>query len=1200
MTTLADCYQLFDRKPASFRIVIGGVDLTEIVSVTYSHGIQKVPTASIRIRGAVPASCVFNAGVEIYLGFWAWQQRVFTGTVLHPDNSDATGTTIECQGMSACLDNPYHKVIVNVDGSRTIPQLIGDILAASGAPDYSVNMPTWTAGAVVPQVLTFQTYGEAITKLAEVNGGRWYETPAGTIKVEPKDPVPGPAAWRNYFSMILTGGVESYPAGITTGRPRLRKCGMVRRAREVKNQVWVRGAVLTQANPDGSQSSVSIEEHAFAPSPWVLNPDGSQAYNDELYSNEIIDTIAIAGAEAGRRVNVKNRLLTQVDVGIDGDPEVQAGVTVDIEDPNYSAVSGRWFVESLTTTLSGGHFETTLTLLGGPKAGGAITVAPFANFIYSLEYEIMGDRPWLIATFDGSLSVDPDGTIASWCWTDNQTPMKATGCAQSWTTRVDPTGIVSPWEVTLTVEDNDGATDDLMLSIPYQSSQPAIQIPALFVAFYTAASASPDGGLTWNDQVIAGKTVISVSARPADGTLTGYAVFGTTDGCLYRTTDFCASAPVLVHAALGSPIAHVQWDYRNYNIVWAVTQNGLLYWSWDNGLSWALYDDLGALFGLAGTIRISGIGVPVAGGVWIFGGTGTGYPLICWDAVVGGHAWTGANLGAVGTSELMTDLDASAYPADLYIARASNRSDALCIILNSATHAPAVYCSASGGLGDGTDWKRALGDAGALAKTRGSWIDLDLTVGHYVLGFEDSVAYTMDVAAGVGTIAAAPAGFGTNCGNFSQSLVYQNVDGAYLLAAESMTGTSAGTIYKTWDRYGHDAQVRPATGFTAAPAGAKAKMLSLGAPVLGTPGRALLAAHLPSGKRFAAYRSGLTPWQKGIFSTELSGAGIGRVRALTPDLWFVLGNSDYCNANNRIVRTKNGSAATPTWASFTTPKSGNDYWIDFAMDAGGRLWGVTTDKVSDAKYIVKIWYSIDQGDNWTLSTTLTGTSALYPLSALTLSCHPNDQNKIALRSLRGSLIFHNGVHIAYTISRGASWNTNNVASLGTAFPAATGLKLCDNDRLIIWDYHSIGDSHIETSDDWGASWANRKTFAHAGTASFTRGAANHHGSKAFAYVLDDISGDKVFWSQDYGTNWLRFDNQPSSITFSGGLAYDDVDDALYCFANDNSTSNVGLVYRMSPVVQAGVWADFSDALVPVGADTKYTCSIADMIAMVPR
>jgi hypothetical protein len=1222
--TIDNLYLNVDYKPASYRIVIGGSELTEFVSVNHTNAIQKVPTASIRIRGAVPPSVVFGARVTIDEGFvGAARQRVFTGTVLHPDNADATGKTIECQGMSAVLDNTYHKVVVTVDGSRTVPELIEDLLAASGAQHYAVNMPDWTAGAVVPQILSFQTYGEAITKLAEVNGGRWYETATGVIKVDPKDPIPGMGAWRTYFSMSLAGVTEGYPADVVSGRPRIRACGQVRKARDVKNQVWVRGAVLTQTNPDGSQSSVTLEERAYAPSPWVLNPDGSQAYNDELYSNEIIDTIAVAGAEAGRRVMVKNRLVTQVDIRIDGDPQVQSGVTVQVEDPSYSAVTGRWFVEAVATTLAAGRFETQLTLLGGPQSGGQIIVAPFANFLYNVEQEIMGDRPWDIVTFDGSPSIDPDGQIVSWTWSDNQTPPLVSGTGQTITVRIDPSVVVPPWEVTLAVVDNDGGTDTLTLTIPYEATAADVWIPSIFTALGTTASATPDGGITWNHQVIAGKTIISTGAKPADGVTFGVGAFGSADGLVYRTTDFCATAPTLVLTTPGGhPIEHIWWDINVVTRVWAITRNGLLYWSQDDGATWAVYDDLAAKFGLV-SIRLARIGTPTAGGVWIFGGTGIGYPLICWDAALN-HSWTGAVIGG----ELAADLAASGYPTDLYVTSAAAHDDGLAIILNSATHTPAIYFSASGALGDGSDWKRAVGDAGALAKTRGKWVELDLTTGHYALGFDDAAIYRMDVAAGVGTISAAPATFGTDRGNYALSLAwYENIDQSYLVATEDIGGAVDGTIYKTWDRFGTVAKVLPATGYSAAPAGARAKMIALGAPGQAAIGR-LAIVHDAGGATtwdISYPDSAFSLWTNVALPATTTHER-PRPICLTKDLWFVedvggFGDPTACSFGNRCNRELARSPdAGVTWAATVVgDETCNSYrgctgdetnhFSRVAMDAGGRVWAARKRGTNTTHPIrVEIWYSDAQGATftWHLAATLTNPGGVrYPLALL---CHPTNQNIIALISHDPYPNTPGDSHVIVymTENRGLSWTErgptvasgDNFAMTGDG--QASRFMMLPNGRIVIANRQNSSDQFtIHASDDKGDSWQLRWTDPNGGDiVLFTQGQWLNNGAHLVGLRVptqNGLAGDMaVMESMTSGNGWtVRTVPNPTGYADNNWDAvYDPIDDVIY--AQDGYFMVTHAVWRLRDATNGGVtWEDIT-------ANLAVPSSHWESIALIPR
>lgn len=1191
--TLATTYLNNDTREETLLVSVGGV-LLEPISASWDFGFQKVPTVAIRVANPAPACAIFEASVIINAGFDGLTQRVFTGTVLNI-NTDETGCTIECQGKSKVLENAFHKIVLTVDGTYTAEELCEQLLDAAGITDYSVNLPHWHPGTQVLStdptkdehpVLEFQTFGEAITKIAEIDGGRWYETPSGTIRVDVMDPIPSLSSWRTYFSMVLTATAESYPVGIVSGRPRLRRISSSQQARDVKNRCYVQGCTYEQTNPDGTISSIEIEGDASAPSPWVREPGGAQAYSDELFSNELIDTPAKAGEVAGRIVTLLNRMLTEVSATIDGDPQVTLGVTVRIEDPNYSQVTGRWFVESYSTSIDSGSFQTSFRLLGGEAAGSSLNISPFALFTYGVEYEVMGDRVWAVVTVDATNSIDPDGTIASYLWSDNQAPPVFTGTGMIFTGAIDPSAYVDPLEITLTVTDDDGATDDITLTVVIDPGDPTVWVPSVSVAFDTYASYSPDGGQTWADQLAAGGD--SVQVTDCDGQNPGYVLYGTYLGAIYRTTDGLATAPTLVMAACGHYFTDILFSLNEPYVAWALTHNGYLYRSTDSGATWSLYESLWEKFGLVNIIcrRIS---TPPFAGIWIYGGTGTGYPLMVADSALN-HNWVGLPING----ELLADLVGAT--SDLYVADVASHGYSHCIILNSSNMTSAVYWIPVSELnGSGTGWKRCLN---LPAKTRGRWMQPDYPPDQYAFGYDDINFYTADVDPVAGTMTAAlavatmDAGDAANHGLWTGGYTGYG-GGCYLVAAE---GVADGTVYKTFDRFATVDKFRPATGFPAAPAGANAKQVRCGpkSAFYSAIGRVLIAGRLsPSGDKFAAWRSGAVDWTTKVFDGGELGTGDAgeRVRALTANLWFIGSFEGYADADDRWVRTKDGGT---TWDSVTNPKSGDDYWIDFAIDAGGRVWGITTDIVTSA-YVVKVWYSDDDGDTWTLSETFTGTGLNY-LSGLTISCHPSNQNIIAIRCMRGTLIFAFQCKILYTLDRGVSWATNYAAGgRGPIFPACTGLKTCDNNRLIIWHYNTSGDCYVSTSDDWGASWTARQMFTAVGPSTRVLGAADLNGQKAFAFTVER----EVWWTQDYGNIWIKFDNQPGGSEESG-LAYDPVDDALYAFTDDNTVSNLLLVQRMMPVAQDGTWVDFSDTLLPIGADTKYYSHWSDAIAVIPR
>lgn len=672
MPTIAELFRTYDNASATVAVNVDGVQLGRVDGVDYSFAIGLVPTATVRIAGDLPAGVLFRSRVTIDEGFNGVTQRRFTGRVYHI-NPDERGYTLECMGQSWVLDVPYHDVVLTID-NVTVSAAVTTLLQSAGAVLYSVDVPARTMGTTVLSsdpdrakvALEFQTYGEAITKIAEPDGSRWMEMPDGAIRVRQADPIPSLTAGLELFAMELGDGyVEAYPSGVTqtlngrATRPRIRTIRAEKQIREVKNRCVVKGATYEQVNADGTVDAIDVEATAQAPSPWIRAEDGTQAYNTELYSNEVLDTAAWAGEVAGRIVGVKNRLNDRLIMTVDGCPLVQLGMTVLVADPQYSGVVGRYFVEEYSTSISageGGDYVTTITCVGGSEAGGTVNVSPFAVFSHTVEREVIGDRVWAVVTLDARQSTDPDGSIASYAWSGD-----VTGTGAILYKRVDPTVVGDSISVTLTVTDDQGATDAITLEVPVNAGTGGAFIPAMFAAGDTHFSASPDGGINWNDQAIGGGgSVISVGARPNDGS-PGIAVYGTQAGALYRTTDFCATALTLVMAAVGSPIVHIGRSYaQDHNVMWALTQDGRLYRSNDSGVTWFLWDDLKIKFSKP-NLRASRIATPAPDGVWVFGGDGEGLPFIAWDPVKS-HAWGGPALGG----ELLQDLGLTGVAATLY------------------------------------------------------------------------------------------------------------------------------------------------------------------------------------------------------------------------------------------------------------------------------------------------------------------------------------------------------------------------------------------------------------------------------------------------------------------------------------------------------------------------------------------------------
>jgi hypothetical protein len=1225
VASIADLYQLVDQADVSVEARINGVLLTQMESCSWSFAIAKVPTATIRLAGAAPGVVAFFADVRIDAGFNGQTTRVFTGKVMHV-NPDELGVSIECQGMAFALDDPYHKVVTTLS-NITAQNAITDLLIAALVPNYVVNMPAWTIGTVVVQTLTFQTYSEAINKISEVDGARWMEFPTGQIRVQPLDPVPSLTAWRKYFSMRLTGTAEAYPTGVTSadGRPRLRRMRGEQQIRDVKNRCFVRGAVVDQTNADGTVSPIDIEGDAQATSPWVLNPDGTQAYNDELFSNELIDQASKAGSVAARIVAVKNRLNTRGTAVIDGDPELALGRTVYIGDPDYTGIEANFFVESYVTAWTQDDFVSTITLIGGENAGGAVNISPFALFTYVAEREVVGNAVKAILTLDGRGSIDPDGSIVSWSWTDNQTPNLVSGSGQVVTVLVDLAALVTPFIVTLTVTDNDGATDSISLTVTLDAGATNVALPAIYVAGDTYFTASPDGGQTWSDQAVpGGESCISVGAKPGDGTTAGVGMYGTSGGKVYRSTDFCATAPTLVLSTVGAIVAFGN-SFWQTGLCWCVTQQGVLYRSDDDGATWAVWNDLRFVFGKP-AFRANQILTPREGGVWVLGGDGEGRPVVAFDPSLT-HAWGQLPLGG----ELLLDLLTNPVATDLYVRQWGIGGDNqnFAILLNSATYPTAVYWS-DDVLGDGSAWKRAVG---LPAKTQGRWMtgDYGATSGQFQFGFNDRTVYLGDITAGVMNITTAAgdldAGDVPNHGIAIGGLL-GGIAGAHIVAAE---GATDGTLYKTWDRFTTDPvqKLRPATGFGVPPAGWNAKMVTLsasGGPSVIEPANVFLAFDAAGGGislRQWRRKQGTNPWEGGDLPAALwatrSGLppGYMKARILKRGLWYVVpftGDTDEGTPDFSGWRSVDEGA---TWAE--DPEL--DAIVDYAKLANGdivKLIKVSFGGASTSDGRVKL--STDDGASFsTLATfdnhTVSGERRFWHR----IAPHPNNQLVFAIgpRDARnGGDAFRWG----YTVNGGGSFTETQV---GTGLVVAHGMPMPEHEFVMLASGRivalvsasgAVADPRIYTSDDGGATWTLRYSDPEAGVPvdELRLNAIAYDGISDLIVLreTDSTTPDSfhLLGSTDQGVTWAQIGpdlpmNGAATPTWEN-IAYDPETDTAYAMSDTCiglAGAETHFVARLTPCLHGtppAAWEDISNGI-KLGIATAFS-SNEGCISVVPR
>lgn len=1189
--TLTQLYEEVDEKRLSYSVRVGGHLVTSdvFVAAEWAFSFGQVPTCSIRIRGATPAWVTFGASVEVDVGYNGLLARVFTGTVETP-SADADGRTIECRGKSRLLEVPYKRLVVTLT-AIVASTAVTNLLAAAGVTDRVVSLPAWTIGTVKAQTLEFQTYGEAVVKIAEVDGSPWYEMPSGQVRVDVRDPLPAPAVFRQYFSGQLSGITYAQPAGVTnaSARPRIVRCSHTTTPREVRNRITVRGAVIDSVESDGTTTSDEIETACDGPSPWV--PVGFQEFS---FSNELIDTPAKAASVCSRYYGLLNRLESRVALAVEGDPELFLGATVEVMDPDYSGVSGKWFAWSYRGSIDSGGFSTDMELRGGgPAAGTTPLMDPFACFHWrnSTQTQPGGDDTpgtggakyqqvvpaapaggqgsgaggpaaggvAVIVTLDGSCSQDPDGSIASYAWSDDA-GHAGTGRVVTWV--YDP-AVVSSADVTLTVTDNDGRTDGVtkQVSVKSDATDPdtgdpigaavddsalgggPIQIPTIFCAAGNNMMASPDGGVTWNDRTTgaAGATgsFISVSTRLAED-YTSVAIFGTTTGELHRTTDYCVTS-TLVYTVPGGPRIEAVWaDVVDGGIWWASTADGRLYRSPDEGVSWSLYHDFGDGFPLYA------IATPGDGSLFVFGGdSGTPESLIRRDASKTG-VWQSMAVGG--------DLQAALLAAGAghnVVAAASRELDDLAVMFDTGLSPRHFYTADV--FGDGSGWTQAIG----LAVANG------VTLAPGYLGAGDLLAViasttTYSASDGINFAAGAnpsPSQINHLFWESGQANVY--------------IGAAVGGIVKTVDHGETWGYIRPLGALTW-PGGAVGYMISFVAAPQQPPDADLYAI-----EQITAAADLYRRLSVGNDWTTKDGAPPEQSENLR-----YFGNGQMIHREPRGVG--NGFQVSAdfgeTWAATAKP-GGSWSPVDANLSPNGRLWLLWVNSAG-APDLMRVYYSDDFGTTITLSIEQSVSQVSATSGGGGVATHPTDSNRIAVSSV-GILTRPN---LLVTMDGGASWTV--VSAGATTYDGLQPRLAWIGARLVLVNDEGVT-MQIAVSDDDGVTWTTTFTKVTAAVSTLRIDLIRAGSTGAlFAFVGEASPTGVLVRSLDHGDSWTEIGAFPAVGTNANAMAYDLLTDSLYLtFENEVVVRKLANASAVDwTTVAAGDWESLPDVDTGVNRD----------------
>lgn len=1087
-------------------------------------------------------------GVTVDVGYNGLTQRLFTGFVQDRGRGIGSGTII-CMGR---LWTAFRTVQIgqrDVDGV-TVSSAIGTILDYVNITDNrSLDIPAFTLGAASSPVLERMPASQMLQMLMDIDGCRIYETGTGQIIIRVVDELPAATSYKTYTST-------------SNANARILEASDREDPEYYRNRVIVTGATVTEGSAPDETSRTITATATNVGSVLVQPPLPSGTFIDAEYNNHLIDTDTKAASVAIRLLTKFARIPRQIVIEITGDPELELGQTLEFIMPELD-LNDRGFISGIEHVIDEHGYITRLTdFRGAGDTGGTLSQNPIAAFTFKSEVEVYGAQTNTVATLDASSSFDPDGTIASYAWSDNQTttPEISTFTTRFPVVRADTSAWTGSWSVTLTVTDNDGLTGSTTITIPYKNTDAEIVIPAVYAAIDNNASASLDGAVTWKD--VSGSTCISVGARPADGVNVGHACFGYSNGVIKRTTDGCATLSAAVYTfPSATAVNDIQWDWRNGNVVYAISENCELAISIDAGVTWGLYGGtaLRTTLGLAGALG-NKIGLPAGGGVYIFGGNGAGTPLIAYDAA-GDNAWV---------QVIMTGDAVSDFPADatMRIVDYTAGFTQECMILSWASGGgasiTAVYTTPTGG-------------APSRAFTRASTTFVGLKSGRYIVSdnvliksnafycaFADrSIWSSTDGVAWTETTNVMPVGVTPwHAIGMTGSDVLTGIVGMFsvfmIAASDGLYKWTVGEATASYMRGDSAAS-------TAWPPSAIGKKLSIGASGATSAGGNITAMTLSAATRTNTKLSAAGSWSALVSAATT--ATKPRIFCLTSTNWFS------CAANGGSpVYTKDAGATWTAIAAFT----GDAHW--FAKDAGGRIWAVTYAAVQ-----TRVYYSDDSGDNWTLNYDTGGNT----FKALFIACHPTDQNKIIICD--GST--NTGTPASrYTLNRGTSWTqqTGGAQLIETQGGIREQFHIQwlgvggANGRIVAAGVYGGAATYyqiVKYSDDMGANW----TTAYTGIGDQWRGLSVSNTGTKLVIWSEMRSGtyvSKPLVSLNSGQTWALVapaqtmqDYTGSTTAISYGMAYDPNNDALYI-----STNQARAVVRLAPVDASGIYSDVTDSI----------------------
>lgn len=422
--------------------------------------------------------------------------------------------------------------------------------------EIQVDSTNFWIGDLNPAKFHMSSVYDAAMQIANLIGWRIYADAAGVARFKRKPRQPGGYTYWRY-----TDKAEPY---------NIHRLAKTSSNIDLRNYVEVRGA-----------SGIRVVKRAS--SPYI----GNTPYRGVLISEELIDTPGIAEFMATRVLNDLNRLKITITMDVDGNPLLTPGSTVDIL---ANTAQGKFLVETYQTNMSAdAGYKGSITgaaYLGDSVMEEDLTADITAAFVPTF-VSILGD-PKYIVEFDAATSYSSQGVITNYYWQwPNGSTYSSSDSTSTFVFDSDNIDDGRSQNVILTVTDALGNTGSVTKAITGSGLAAAIDVKYrhLYAALTTRAAGSIDGGQSWTTNSIPAVSVAASNFAPGGVFVpSGHALFGTSDGKIYKTNDVCNNVTLVLSP--GGEVTDIHIPEMDSTKAMAVTSTGKVYYSDTSGDSW--------------------------------------------------------------------------------------------------------------------------------------------------------------------------------------------------------------------------------------------------------------------------------------------------------------------------------------------------------------------------------------------------------------------------------------------------------------------------------------------------------------------------------------------------------------------------------------------------------------------------------------